>query len=130
MYKRDKWEKNKAQEVWDKLTDDEKKKPDEGKMKDLQDKEMIGIKTIKDVKGDVVSFEGTNVTKKTEDILGKVEGVKAEGQEDLVKTLGELKTKNAESIGKLSQIAKMYQDPDKNKEKIAEIEKQLGGEEA
>ena len=31
MYKRDNWEKNKAQDVWDKLTDDEKKKPEDGK---------------------------------------------------------------------------------------------------
>jgi hypothetical protein len=52
---------------------------------------------------------------------------KAEGQEDLVKTLGDVKTKNPEAIKKISDIAKLYQDPTTNKDKIAEIEKQLGG---
>jgi hypothetical protein len=52
--------------------------------------------------------------------------VKAEGQEDLVKTLGELKTKNADAIKKLGDIAKIYEDPAANKDKIAEIEKVIG----
>ncbi len=126
IYKRDKFADG-GDDIWKTITDEEKKKPDEGKMKDLQDKEMIGIKKVKEIKGDVVSFEDTNVTKKTEDLLGKVEGVKAEGQEDLTKTLGEVKTKNPEAIKKLGDIAKLYQDPDANKDKIAEIEKQIGG---
>ena len=97
-------------------------------MKELQDGEMIGIKKISKIEGDVVSFEDADFTKEKGDILMKVEGVKAEGQEDLVKTLGEVKTKNPEAIKKLGDIAKLYQDPEANKDKIAEIEKQLGGE--
>ena len=62
-------------------------------------------------------------------ILMKAEAEKAEGQEDLVKTLGEVKAKNPEAIKKMSDIAKLYQDPESNKDKIAEIEKQLGGAE-
>jgi hypothetical protein len=130
IYKRDKFADG-GDDIWKTITDDEKKKPDEGKMKDLQDKEMIGIKTIKDVKGDVVSFEGTNVTKKTEDILGKVEA-KAEGQDDLVNTLKDVKTKNPEAIKKLGDIAKIYQEPDKNPEavkKLDDVIKSLGAEE-
>jgi hypothetical protein len=46
-----------------------------------------------------------------------------------VKTLGDVKSKNPEAIKKLSDIAKLYQEPEKNKAKITEIEKQLGGEE-
>lgn len=123
IYKREKF----SDDEWSKLTDDDKKKPGEGKMKELEDKEMIGIKKVKSVNGDEISFEDADFTKKTEDILG-VANVKVEGQEDLVKTLGELKTKNPESISKMGDIAKLYQDPDANKDKIAEIEKLLGSE--
>jgi hypothetical protein len=97
-------------------------------MKDLQDKEMIGIKKVKEIKGEDVSFEDADFTKKTSDLLGKVEA-KAEGQDDLVNTLKDVKTKNPEAIKKLDNIAKMYQEPDKNKDKIAEIDKLIGGEE-
>lgn len=123
IYKREKFN----QEEWDKLTDDEKKKPEEGKMKELQ-AEQIGIKKISKVEGDKISFEDADFTKLKTDILMKVEGgEKAEGQEDLVKTLGDVKTKNPEAIKKMNDIAKLYQDPEANKDKIAEIEKQLGG---
>lgn len=125
IYKREKF----SEDEWKKLTDDDKKKPGEGKMKELEDKEMIGIKKVKAVNGEEVSFEDADFKKTTGDILGKVEGEKAEGQDDLVKTLGELKTKNPEAITKMGDVAKLYQDPDANKDKITEIEKLLGGEE-
>jgi len=127
VYKRDKFD----QAKWDALTDDDKKKTNEGKMKELQTDE-IGIKKISKIEGDKVSFEGADFTKTIADILMKAEGEveKAEGQEDLVKTLADVKTKNPEAIKKLNDIAKIYQDPEANKDKIAEIEKQLGGEEA
>jgi hypothetical protein len=124
IYKRGKFN----DDEWKKITDEEKKKPEEGKMKDLQDKEMIGIKKVKEIKGEDVSFEDADFTKKTSDLLGKVE-VKAEGQDDLVNTLKDVKTKNPEAIKKLDDIAKIYQEPDKNKDKIAEIDKLIGGEE-
>lgn len=124
IYKRGKFN----DDEWGKITDEEKKKPEEGKMKDLQDKEMIGIKKVKEIKGEDVSFEDADFTKKTSDLLGKVEA-KAEGQDDLVNTLKDVKTKNPEAIKKLDNIAKIYQEPDKNKDKIAEIDKLIGGEE-
>lgn len=122
VYKREKFK----QEDWDKLTDDDKKKPEEGKMKELQ-AEQIGIKKISKIEGDKVSFEDADFTKEMGDILMKSEVEKAEGQEDLVKTLADVKAKNPDAIKKMGDIAKLYQDPDKNKDKIAEIEKQLGG---
>lgn len=129
LYKRDNWEKNKAGEIWDKMTDDEKTKPGEGKLKELIDNESVGIKVVKAIEGDAVRFTDVDWIKNTGDILGKVEA-KAEGQEDLTQTLSDVKTKNPEAIKKLGDIAKLYQDPEANKDKIAEIEKQLGGEEA
>jgi hypothetical protein len=119
LYKRDNWEKNKAGEIWDKMTDDEKTKPGEGKLKELIDNESVGIKVVKAIEGDVVRFTDVDWIKNTGDILGKVEA-KAEGQEDLTQTLGEVKTKNPEAIKKLGDIAKLYQDPEANKDKIAE----------
>jgi hypothetical protein len=57
----------------------------------------------------------------------KFSEAKSEGQEDLVKTLGDVKAKNPDAIKKISDVANLYKDPDANKDKIAEIEKQLGG---
>jgi hypothetical protein len=122
VYKREKFD----QAKWDALTDDDKKKPNEGKMKELQ-AEAIGIKKISKIEGDKVSFEGADFTKTMDDILMKTEEARAEGQEDLVKTLGDVKAKNPDAIKKISDVANLYKDPDANKDKIAEIEKQLGG---
>lgn len=70
IYKRDKFE----EEDWSKITDEDKKKPNEGPMKELQDGEKIGIKKIKEIKGEDVTFEDADFTKKLSDLLGKVEG--------------------------------------------------------
>jgi hypothetical protein len=225
IYKDANWEKNKGEEAWDKLSDDDKK--DEGKLKELIDDLTVGVKEIKKVEKDFVRFTDVDWIKNFDEILGKVEGggstgnivldwgdveievkpadkkpgyyqvvksgskklivkegetvlaklpaeakkgekvklteilrndkpdamkeyetgnlerivdatgkevdtikfvgAKAEGQEDLVKTLADVKAKNPDAIKKLGDIAKIYQEPDKNKDKIAEIEKQLGG---
>jgi len=128
VYKRDKF----VQADWDKLTPEDKKKPEEGKVKELIDKGQIEIKDISKIEGDKVSFDGADFTKTQDDLLLKVGGEgQAEGkdkQEELTKTLGEVKTKSPESIGKLSDIANLYKDPEANKEKIAEIEKILSPE--
>jgi len=71
IYKRDKFE----EEDWSKITDEDKKKTNEGPMKELQDGEQIGIKKIKEIKGEDVTFEDADFTKKLSDLLGKVEGV-------------------------------------------------------
>lgn len=122
VYKREKFD----QAKWDALTDDDKKKPNEGKMKELQ-AEAIGIKKISKIEGDKVSFEGAEFTKTMGDILMKTEEVKAEGQEDLSKKLGELKTKNPENIKKVGSFVDFISD-EANKDKVAEIDKIMGGE--
>lgn len=104
MYKRDNWEKNKAEEVWNKLTDDEKKKPNDGKLKELIDNGSIGIKVIKAVEKDFVRFTDVSWIKDNDELLGKVD-VKAPGQEDLVKTLGDVKTKKPDRIADIKKFA-------------------------
>lgn len=118
IYKRDKFD----EAEWKKVTDEDKKKPDEGPMKDLKDKEMIGIKKVKEIKGEDVSFEDADFTKKIADLLGTIEGAKAEGQEDLVKKLGEIKSKKPEDITKVSKYVDFISD-EKNKDKLVEIDK-------
>lgn len=48
-------------------------------------------------------------------------GVKVEGQDDLVNTLKDVKTKNPEAIGDLNDIANLYKDPEANKDVIDAI---------
>jgi hypothetical protein len=122
VYKRDDFN----EQEWEKLSDEEKAKFDEGKMKELQVKQ-IGIKKISAINGDVVEFEGADFKKSLEDILMKTVGEKVEGQDDLVNTLKDLKSKNPEAIKNIDGVAKLYADPEANKDKIAEIEKQVGG---
>ena len=123
IYKRGKFN----EESWKKITDDDKKKPNEGPMKDLQDKEEIGIKKISKIEGDKVSFEDADFTKTMADILGKIEG-QVEGEEDLQKKLVELKDK-PEELKKVSKYVDFMSD-EKNKSKAEEIEKIIGeGEE-
>jgi len=124
IYKREEF----AQADWDKLTDDDKKKPNEGKVKELADKEQIGTKKISKVEGDKISFEDANFTKTMDDLLMKIEaapGEKAE-EEELAKKLGEMKTKNPDAIKKVSDFVNFMSD-EKNKDKVAEIEKIISG---
>jgi len=124
MYKRDNWEKNKAEEVWKNLSDDEKKKPNEGKLKELIDNESIGIKTIKTVEKDFVRFADVDWVKDNDELLGIVDA-KPEGQEDLAKKLGDMKTKKPEDIKKVASYVDFMSD-EKNADKVAEIEKIIG----
>lgn len=122
VYKREKFN----EDEWKKLTDDDKKKPEEGKMKEFQ-KEMIGIKKISKIDGDTVSFEDADFTKTKGDILMTIEGEKAEGQDDLVKKLGELKSKKPEDITKVGKFVDFISD-EANKDKVDEIDKIISGE--
>jgi hypothetical protein len=92
------------------------------------DNEGIGVKKVSKIEGDKVSFEDADFTKTKTDILIKVEGAKAEGQEELVKKLGELKTKKPEDIKKVSDFVDFIGD-EKNKDKVVEIDKILKAEE-
>ena len=97
-------------------------------VKELMDNEGIGVKKVSKIEGDKVSFEDADFTKTKTDILIKVEGAKAEGQEELVKKLGELKTKKPEDIKKVSDFVDFIGD-EKNKDKVVEIDKILKAEE-
>ena len=115
---------DKKKEEWDALSDDEKKDPNGEKAK-----EIVGVHKIEKIEGDNYTFKdskGVDFTKTKADILGKSEGGEpAEGQEDLVKKLGELKTKKPEDIKKVSSYVDFMSD-EKNAAKVAEIEKIIG----
>ena len=99
---------------------DDNKKPEE-------QADMIATGELRKVDGDNLTIYNDKIKKEIKkekaDLLAPA---KAAGQEDLVKTLGDLKTKNAQSIPKLNDIAKLYADPVANKAKIEAIEKELG----
>ena len=99
---------------------DDNKKPEE-------QADMIATGELRKVDGDNLTIYNDKIKKEIKkekaDLLAPA---KAAGQEDLVKTLGDLKTKNAQSIPKLNDIAKLYTDPTANKAKIEAIEKELG----
>jgi len=99
---------------------DDNKKPEE-------QADMIATGELRKVDGDNLTIYNDKIKKEIKkekaDLLAPA---KAAGQEDLVKTLGDLKTKNAQSIPKLNDIAKLYADPVANKAKIDAIEKELG----
>ena len=115
---------DKKKEEWDALSDEEKKDPAGEKAK-----EIVGIHKIEKIEGDNFTFKdskGVDLTKTKADILGKSEGGEpAEGQEDLVKKLGELKSKKPEDIKKVSNYVDFMSD-EKNAAKVEEIEKIIG----
>lgn len=115
---------DKEKAEWEALSDDEKKNPTEGKAA-----EIVGVKPIEKIEGDNIVFldkDGKpNIKKEKDKIMGKAEAPKAEGQEDLVKKLGELKSKKPEEIKKVASYVDFIND-EKNKDKVAEIEKIIG----
>lgn len=114
----------KTKEEFDALTEEEKKLPAEGKAA-----EIVGVHTIEKIEGDKYTFKdskGVDFTKTKDQILGKSEGgEKVEGQEDLVKKLGELKSKRPDDIKKISSYVDFISD-EANAVKVAEIEKIIG----
>ena len=98
---------------------DDNKKPEE-------QADMIATGELRKVDGNNLTIYNDKIKKEIKKEKGDLLAVKASGQEDLVKTLGDLKTKNVESIPKLNDIAKLYADPIANKAKIDAIEKELG----
>jgi hypothetical protein len=116
--------KDKKKEEWDALTDEEKKDPNGEKAK-----EIVGVHKIEKIEGDNFTFkdnEGVEFTKIKADILGKAEAAKVEGQEDLTKKLGEMKTKNPDDIKKVSSYVDFI-GKEENKAKVEEIDKIIGG---
>lgn len=113
------------QEEWDKVPEEEKNNP--------KDSNIIGVKPIDSLddqdKENSVKFKGSDggvIGKRYSDIIGPAGGKKVEGQDDLVDTLKDVKSKEPEAIKKIDNIAKLYTDKELNKDKIAEIDKIIG----
>jgi hypothetical protein len=115
--------KDKEKTEWDALTDEEKKDPNGEKAK-----EIVGVHKIEKIDGDNFTFKdskGVDFIKTKADILGKAEGTApVEGQEDLQKKLGEMKSK-PEELKKVSKYVDFMSD-EKNAAKVEEIEKIIG----
>lgn len=124
VYKREKFN----EDEWKKVTDEYKKKTEEGPMKDLQDKEMIGIKKIKEITGDDISFEDVDFKKKKDDIIMKVEVDQNEEAKKAAESLGKIKT-DPDKMKTVADLADMLQD-DTKKAQVDQIKNILGGGEA
>jgi len=116
------------QDLWDKLPDDQKKNPTSEEAKKLVGvKKMEGLDDTNTDKSVKFSGEdGKTFEKGYSDIIGPVEE-KAEGQDELVKKLGDMKSKKPEDIAKVGKFVDFISD-EANKDKVAEIEKIIGGE--
>ena len=121
---------NKKKEDFDALSDEEKKTPTD----EVGDK-IFGIKKIEKIEGDNYTFKDSAdqpFTKTKDEIIGKSEGGEpVEGQEDLIKKLGDMKATNPEDIKKVSNYTDFINKPE-NAAEVAEIEKIInkGGEES
>ena len=115
--------KDKEKAEWEALTDEEKKDP-----KGEKAKEIVGVHKIEKIEGDNFTFkdsDNNDFIKTKADILGKTEGgAQVEGQEDLQKKLGEMKSK-PEELKKVSKYVDFISD-EKNATKVEEIEKIIG----
>jgi len=118
--------KDKTKQEFDGLSDEEKKNP----TAEVGGK-IVGTKKIEKIEGDNVTFldkENKEFTKTMSDIMGKSEGgEKVDGQEDLVKKLGDMKTSKPDDIKKVSSYVDFISD-EKNASKIEEIDKIISGE--
>lgn len=119
VYKRDKFN----EEEWNKVTEEDKKKPDEGVMKDLQNKGMIGIKKISAINGEEVSFEDADFKKTKDDILMKLEIDEAK---KAAESLGKIKA-DPDKMKDVADFADMLQD-DTKKDQVEQIKKIISGE--
>ena len=117
---------DKTKQDFDELSDEEKKNP----TTEVGGK-IVGTKKIEKIDGDNITFldkENKEFTKTMSDIMGKSEGgEKVDGQEDLVKKLGDMKTSKPDDIKKVSSYVDFISD-EKNASKIEEIDKIISGE--
>jgi len=116
IYKRDKFN----EDEWSKVTDEDKKKPTEGPIKDMIDKEMIGIDKIEKAEGDNITFKdntGKDFIKTKEDILSKSADEKGPNAQELAKTLGEIKA-DENKMKQMNTLAGIVKDPEANKDKM------------
>ncbi len=116
--------KDKTKEEWDKLTDDQKKLTAEAPANTI-----VGVHKIEKIEGDNVTLldkdDKPTIVKTKEDIIGKSEVEKGPNAQDLAKKLGDIKT-DEDKMKKVSSYVDFMNDA-ANKDKIAEIDKIIGG---
>lgn len=117
--------KNKTMDDWSKLTDDQKKNPKEKPASDI-----VGVKEISKIEGDKITFldkDGRPTIKKTMDeIISKLEIDQNEEAKKAAESLGKIK-QDPEKMKKVATFSDFLQD-EKNKDKVAEIEKIMSPE--
>jgi hypothetical protein len=115
------------------LLKDKKKEDYDPKKKPEEQTDVVGVKVINALndqnKDDSVTFldkdEKPNIKKSYADIIGPAEAA-GENAKKAAEVLGKIK-QDEEKMGKVVKFAEFMQD-DKNKDKVAEIEKMMGGQ--
>ena len=117
--------KDKKIEDWNKLSDEQKSKIIEDPAKSI-----AGIHKISKIDGDSIILLDNDgkptITKTKEEIIGKAPDEKGPNAQELATELGQIKT-DEDKMKKVSSFVKFMND-DKNKDKVSEIEKIVGGE--
>ena len=119
--------KDKTKEDWDKLSDDQKSKPSEKPASDI-----VGVKVVDELNKSntnlidawIVRFigkDGKKITKFPKEIIGVSGSTQSEDAKKAADSLGKIKN-DPEKMKKVAMFSDFLQD-DKNKDKIAEIEK-------
>ena len=115
----------KKKEEWDKLQDDQKKKPN-----DAPANQLVGAHKISKIEGDNITLLDKDgkptITKTKEDIISKFEEEKGPNAQELAAKLGNIKT-DEDKMKKVSGFVDFMND-EKNKDKVDQIEKIIKGE--
>ena len=117
--------KNIKKEDWDKLPEDQKAKPN-----DPPTNTLVGVHKISKIDGDNYTIldkdEKPTITKTKDEIVGKAEEeTKSEEAKKAAESLGKIKN-DPDKMNKVATFADFLQN-DANKDKIAEVEKIIGG---
>jgi hypothetical protein len=112
------------------LLNGKKKEEYDSTKKPEEQKNIVGVKKIEKIEGDNITFlnkKGKEFLKTLIEIIGKSEGGdKSEESKKAAEALGKIKT-DPEKMNKVAKFADFLQN-DANKDKVAEIEKILGGD--
>lgn len=111
--------KDKKKEEWDKLTDDQKKLPNEAPANTI-----VGVKEINKIEGDNITFldkDNKPFTKTKDEIISVAEDTRSEDAKKAAESLGKIKN-DPDKMKKVATFSDFLQD-EKNKDKVSEIEK-------
>jgi len=118
--------KDQQKTAWDALTDEQKKAP----TTDEVAKKIVNVKKVDKIEGDKFTFtgkDGKQIVKTTAEIVGKTEvPVEGEDEKKLQADLGELKKVPEQ----MKRVAKFVDFIKTKADKLPEVDKLLGGEEA